>query len=449
MSFLGWRDVTTSPRSTPPVDPLAARLPFYFGWVQVGVAAMAMVATLPGRTQGLGLITESLLRDLSLDRSGFAQINFWGTLLGSLACVGFGGLVDRFGSRVLLTVVSAALGGVVLGMSRVDTMMALAVAVTLTRALGQSALSVASLTITPQWFSRRLPMAMAVYTAALSMGFMVAFPAVGAAVQHWGWRMAWQAIGWILMLIVAPMAWLLARRSPESCGLTGEPGVLASTSAEATSPEDCTLGDALRSPLFWVFALGSTLYGLVASGIGLFNESILRERGFTAHDYYNALIVTAMTGLLGNFLGGWLTEYLGPRRLMAAAMGLLATGLVCLPVLESQVGLMSQASLMGIAGGVVAVLFFTIWRQAFGRLHLGRIQGAAQLLTVAGSATGPLLLAKVVESTGSYALAFRGLSAVVALLGVAALRVGWPTRKETTAVIAGNGVTTDRAGEGR
>ena len=410
---------------------------------------MAMVATLPGRTQGLGLITESLLRDLSLNRSGFAQINFWGTLIGSLACVGFGGLIDRFGSRVLLTVVSGALGGVVLGMSRVDTMMALAVAVTLTRALGQSALSVASLTIVPQWFSRCLPQAMAIYTMALSMGFMIAFPAVGAAVQHGGWRMAWQAIGWILMLIVAPTAWVLARRSPESAGLTGEPDEVASILAQAASPADCTLGDALRSPLFWVFALGSTLYGLVASGIGLFNESILRERGFTAHDYYNALIVTAMTGLLGNFLGGWLTKSLGPRRLMAAAMGLLATGLVGLPLLESQVGLMSQASLMGIAGGVVAVLFFTIWRQAFGRLHLGRIQGAAQLLTVAGSATGPLLLAKVVESTGSYALAFRGLSAVVALLGVAALRVGWPTRKETTALIAGNGVTTDRAGEGR
>ena len=38
----------------------------YYGWVVLGVAALAMVGTLPGRTQGLGLITEPLLRDLSL-----------------------------------------------------------------------------------------------------------------------------------------------------------------------------------------------------------------------------------------------------------------------------------------------------------------------------------------------------------------------------------------------
>ena len=59
---------------------------------------------------------------------------------------------------------------------------------------------------------------------------------------------------------------------------------------------------------FWVFALGAALYGLVASGIGLFNESILAERGFGPDVYYQTLVVTAMTALAGNFLGGWLAQ---------------------------------------------------------------------------------------------------------------------------------------------
>ena len=36
----------------------------YYGWTVLCVAALGMVATLPGRTQGLGLITEPLLLDL-------------------------------------------------------------------------------------------------------------------------------------------------------------------------------------------------------------------------------------------------------------------------------------------------------------------------------------------------------------------------------------------------
>ena len=39
----------------------------YYGWVVLGVAALAMVGTLPGRTQGLGLITEPLLADLGVE----------------------------------------------------------------------------------------------------------------------------------------------------------------------------------------------------------------------------------------------------------------------------------------------------------------------------------------------------------------------------------------------
>ena len=85
-----------------------ARWPLYYGWVNLGVAAAAMVGTLPGRTQGLGLITEPLLRDLRIDRVAFAEINLVATLLGSLFCLGIGRLVDRLGSRLVLT--SLALG---------------------------------------------------------------------------------------------------------------------------------------------------------------------------------------------------------------------------------------------------------------------------------------------------------------------------------------------------
>src|SRR5215813_3401566 len=141
---------------------LLARLPVYYGWVNLTVAAMAMVGTLPGRTQGLGLITESLLKDLQIDRVLFAQINLWATLAGALFCFGIGRLIDRAGSRAVLTIVVFALGAVVLAMSSVRGVFWLAVLITLTRGLGQSALSVISLTMVGQWFVRRLSLAMGI-----------------------------------------------------------------------------------------------------------------------------------------------------------------------------------------------------------------------------------------------------------------------------------------------
>jgi MFS family permease len=406
--------------------PGAARPSFYYGWVSLGVAALAMVATLPGRTQGLGLVTEPLMRDLGLDRIAFAEINLVATLAGSLFCLGIGRLIDRVGSRLVLTVVTAALGAVVVAMSHVAAAASLLLLVTLTRGLGQSALSVASLALVGKWFSRRLPLAMGVYALAMSIGFMAAFPAVGAAVSASGWRAAWAGIGWVLLLAVAPLSWALARSTPESCGLEVDGGRTAAVGPAAS--EGATLMGALRTPAFWVFALGAAVYGLVASGIALFNESILAERGFTPATYYRSLVVTALVALVGNFAGGAFAEKGSLRRLMAAAMLLLTGALLALPHVSREAHVVAYAAVMGLAGGFVMVIFFSFWGRVYGRAHLGRIQGAAQILTVLASAVGPLLLARCVAATGSYASAFYVLSGVVALLGLASALVPLPAR---------------------
>jgi MFS family permease len=87
---------------------------------------------------------------------------------------------------------------------------------------------------------------------------------------------------------------------------------------------------------------------------------------------------------------------------------------------------MAQAVAMGIAGGFIMVVFFAFWGRAYGRAHLGRIQGAAQALTVVASAVGPLFLAMWSQATGSYALAFYVLAVVVAVLAIAAATVTVP-----------------------
>ena len=414
----------------------------FYGWFVLVVAAAAMVGSLPGRTQGLGLITEPLLADLGLDRIGYAKLNLWATLIGSAGALGIGYAIDRIGSRIVLTIVLAALGAVVCAMSATTSISALAVWITLTRALGQSALSVASLAIVGQWFVKRIDTAMAVYSVAISVGFMAAFPLVGFLVQRWGWRSAWFAIGATILVVLAPLAMIVVRRTPEAMGLVpdgegAETGRLPSTAlwpgkpaSTKPAPTELLAGyswtEALTMPSFWVFAIGTALYGLVASGIGLFNESILGHRGFGPGIYYQTLAVTAMTALVGNFVGGWLARRVPLGRLMAVALFILALGLVALPHVSSIAHVMAWAVAMGLGGGLVMVLFFSVWGRVFGRRHLGRIQGSAQALTVVASAVGPLLLAWCLESTGSYAAMFDILAAVIAAVAIAALLISLP-----------------------
>jgi MFS family permease len=409
-----------------------------------------MVGTLPGRTQGLGLITEPLLNDLGIGRVDYAQLNLWATLIGAAGAIGIGRFIDRFGSRVVLVAVGTALGVTVVLMSRVTTFTELAVAVTLTRALGQSALSVVSIAMVGQWFVRRIDMAMAIYSVVLSVGFMIAFPVVGSLVQSGGWRTAWLAVGAGILAGLVPLGLLFVRRNPESIGVAADgvaaddaaassafhiPGSGSNEESESESverepelgtgigtlePAGYTLGEALATPAFWIFAVGAALYGLVASGIGLFNESVLAERGFGPNVYYQTLVVTALTGLAGNFIGGWFARFVPLNRLMAVSLSVLAAGLLALPHITTLAMAMGWALMMGLGGGLVMVLFFSVWPRVYGRRQLGRIQGVAQAMTVMASAVGPLLLAACVEMTGSYAAMFYVLAVAVGSVAAAA-----------------------------
>ena len=138
-----------------------------------------------------------------------------------------------------------------------------------------------------KWFARRLNFAMGIYSVLVGVGFIAAFPSVGRAVLAYGWRPAWFAIGLAQAAVLAPIVWLLVRDHPEGQGLaidgdqgTSEPGLA-----------DLTLWNALATPAFWVVALSSSLFGLVYSGISLFNQSILEERGFDAATFHQVLVI--------------------------------------------------------------------------------------------------------------------------------------------------------------
>ena len=261
------------------------RTPAY-GWVIVFLAALAMVATLPGRTHGLGMITERLLADssLQLDRQTFGMINLWATLIGALFCIPAGWMVDRCGLKVTSTLVVGLLGLVVIGMTNAVGAISFAILIALTRGLGQSALSVVSISMTGKWFKAGLPLATAVYSLLVSVGFAFAF--------YWGrgqseldWRIQWRVLGGLLLFGIAPAFLLLVRSAPATSDRD-------SINADPVDRADFTLTEALATPAFWMFGLATSLYGLVSSGVSLFNESLLIERGFAKSAFYDLGMMT-------------------------------------------------------------------------------------------------------------------------------------------------------------
>ena len=382
------------------------------------MAAVAMTATLPGRTHGLGLITKDLCTDsrLNIDGNGFSVMNFWAVLLGSALCYPVGKLIDRLGVREVLVGVAAALGAAVIGMSAVTGVLMLFVLLTLVRGFGQGALSVVSMAMIGKWFTKRLPMAMAIFTVLLSFGFVGANFAVGIPVERFGWRTAWLGVGLFLLTVLAPLGALLVRSAPVARHEidTADEHTLQRASIAAS------LAVALKSPRFWAFTLATAFFNLTWSAITLFNESILNERGFDKQTFLLVMGVLVISGLPANLICGWLAQRWPMGRLLAFGMFLLAGSLLLFPELVATWHIILYGIALGAAGGIITVIFFAVYGQEFGREHLGAIQGTAQIITIIASALGPVLLQWINQGMGTYSPFFIGSAAIAAALGAVA-----------------------------
>jgi MFS family permease len=246
----------------------------------------------------------------------------------------------------------------------------------------------------------------------------------------YGWRQAWTGLGGLLLLGFVPLVFLLARSTPEEMGLAVE----GPATVQPEPRVDLPLSTALRAPAFWVFSLAAALFNFMWSAITLFNESILAEHGFDKTTFILVMAVLVFSGLPANLAAGWLSTRWSMGRLLAVGMGMLAVSLAVFPQVSTPLAVVAYAAGLGISGGIVTVVFFTVYGHAFGRRHLGSIQAVVQAITVIASALGPLFHVWLKQQMGSSNALFLTGAVVSAMLAVGCWVVKLPPRPLRSAI---------------
>ena len=169
----------------------------------------------------------------------------------------------------------------------------------------------------------------------------------------------------------------------------------------------------------------------MSAGIGLYNEDILYERGFDTQMFYFLKVLPIPFALASNLLNGYLARRIKITYLLA--FSLFFTGLVKLlfPFIQTAPQVYAYTIALSISGGGLTVLFFIVWAEVFGKRDVGRIQGAAQMISVFASAIGPVFFAYSKEWTESYTLAFFVSGGLTILFAFWALVVRVPLKPES------------------
>jgi MFS family permease len=363
---------------------------------------VAAFASGPGQSYVFAIFLDPLLADTGLARTTVSALYALGTGVSAAAALVVSRLVDRFGPRVMLTVIAAGFGAACFGMSVASGALGVLLGFAALRALGQGSLPVTGNLLVAQWFVRMRGRALALVSLGFAASNALFPPLAQQLIATIGWRASYRVLGVAVWLLVIPAALLVVRNRPEAVGLLPD-GLPPEEGAPAQTPGRTETGRAIwRTTPFWLLALPLTAGPFVITALVFHQASIFVEHGLAREVAAGVFTAFAIAAATASTLGGFAIDRFGPRPVLFASLGLLCGGTLGLAWIDSPLTAALYASVMGCAGGAQAVVGGAIWAHYYGRDRLGSIQGAAAMVGITASALAPLPLAALQQATGSY-----------------------------------------------
>ncbi len=239
------------------------------------------------------------------------------------------------------------------------------------------------------WFIRRRGVALSMMLAGSGCGAMLLPAITQAMLNHYGWRMAYVLLALIAFVIGFPLtaSFVRERRVPQ---------------AQAEHSNRVPIGAAVASRTFWIIAITVCLYAFSVNGALAHLSALLTDRGVSPQGAAYCISVIGATGLAGRLITGLvLDRFFGPR---VSQIMLLCTvaGMVLLSVATTLGAGLMAAGLIGFSMGSEGDITPYLLSRYFGIERLSTLYALTWTTYAIGGATGPLLLGRVFDVTGSY-----------------------------------------------
>jgi MFS family permease len=396
-------------------DTKRSRLPFFYGWVVVGVCFVTMGVGVNART-AFSLLFPPILAEFHWQRGVIAGAFSFGFLVSAALSPLLGKLMDRSGPRVVmeLGVLLTAAGMLLATLVHEPWQLFLTLGVLVgggSVCLGYTGQSL----FLPNWFVRRRGLAMSIAFSGVGIGSIVLLPWLESLIAESGWRRACVAMGLLTLVLLAPLN-LLLRRRPEDIGLAPDGGAAGSAVRRtltivdpAWAALDWTLPRALRTTRFWWLALGYFCALFAWYAVQVHQTTYLVEIGFDAGAAAWALGFVSLAGIPGQIALGHLSDRIGREWVWTIGnLGFVLAylSLLLLKQLPDAALLYLMVAAQGVLGYGLTSVIGAIPSEIFEGRHYGTIFGSLMLASILGGAAGPWLTGALHDATGSYAGAF-------------------------------------------
>ncbi|MQF48294.1 MFS transporter [SAR202 cluster bacterium AC-647-N09_OGT_505m] len=401
----------------------------FYGWWVVGAAATALFTVMSTNLYAVGTYFVALERHFGWSRTAlsgaFSLARLEGAVLGPIEGI----LTDRFGPRRMLIIGFSIMGAGFILLSLIQSIVGFYVAfILITTGAGLGGY-LPMMTIVNNWFSRRRATAMSVTMMGISAGGLVT-PVIAWSITYYGWRPTVAIIGILVWIMAIPVSSVLRDR-PEDYGLQpdgilsdgeGTPVQTGDSRNIITTETDFTVGQALRTPVFWIISFAHASNALLPSTLSVHLIPMLTDSGLSLE--MAALVITgfAFIQLPFRLVGGYAGDRLPKPIVLFTFSSMMSIGLLVVTLNQNMPSLFLFAFLYGAGIGARSPVFTAIRGEYFGRRAYATILGTSQLATSVFSIGAPVLVGFMFDTLGSYVVPFSGMS-LLSLVGVSLILV--------------------------
>jgi len=386
---------------------------FHYGYAIV-ISVFFIMIIIWGTAASFGVFFESLIWEFGWSRSMTSVASALRDIFLGIFCILTARLIERFGPRKVITVLSLVLGLSYFLMSQISAAWQMFLFTGVLMALGMSGY-IAMLSLVVKWFERRKGLMTGIVLSGMGLGIMVIPRVASQLISSYDWRNSYVILA-IFSVVIILIAAQFLRKAPtpkqqRSQNLNNSNKEPASLELSGLSFREVT-----RTRQFYflcvlyfafLFCLQAILVHIVIHATGL---------GFSALNAANTLTVIGGACIVGMNIMGSAADRMGNKLAITLSFILMALSLFWVLTARDLWMLYLFGAIFGFAYGGVQALFSPLTAELFGLRSHGTILSSAAFVGTIGAASGPIAAGRIFDVTKSYNTAFL-TCAIIATVG--------------------------------
>jgi MFS family permease len=369
-----------------------------------------------GLASSFGMYFKPIIEELGWSRAATSAAFSINMMVCGVSAILVGGLSDRFGPRVVLSLCGIlSVVGYFLT-SQMHAIWQFYLYFGVLAGVGSN-VYVPSMSAVARWFVARRSLMSGIAFSGAGFGMLVLPPVINWFLNVFDWRLSLTILS-LFILVISVIAALLLKRDPAAVGQTP----YGANQIQVDHPQSAGVSLPFKSAVltreFWLFFIAMICYGFCDFSLQIHIAPHVTDLGISSGGAAAILAVIGGATIVGQIGLGSVGDRFGNKRTFIIGLICITLALITVLLARELWAFLIFGAFLGLAFGNCSTQESSIVAWLFGLASHGIILGAFAFAFTIGAAVGPWLFGYIFDTTGSYQIAFyvAGTLSVVAII---------------------------------